>query len=69
MKKLLFGLGLSLALSLASFGSQAQCSMSLADDGSAPSICCQSKGDFCQDRLGNAYADSVRSTGPTCSRR
>jgi hypothetical protein len=67
MKKLLFGL--FLAISLGSFDSQAQCSMSLADDGSVPSVCCQSKGDFCQDRYGNAYLDSVKSNGPTCSRR
>jgi hypothetical protein len=68
MKKLLFGFGFSLALSFISFGLQAQTDPGLGGDGSASSICCQSIGDFCQDRYGNAYSDSIPSPGPTCTR-
>ena len=29
-------------------------------------ICCQQIGSFCQDRFGNAYADSIEKPGPYC---
>lgn len=38
----------------------------LAQESSNPPICCQQKDEFCTDRLGNAYSDSIEKPGPFC---
>lgn len=38
----------------------------LAQTSSISPICCQQTDEFCTDRLGNAWADSIEKPGPVC---
>ena len=57
MKKVFFGLAFLGSVLLFNLGAKAQASLG---------ICCQEFGSFCQDRFGNAYADSIEKPGPFC---
>jgi hypothetical protein len=57
MKKIFFGLTFLGSVLMFNQGAKAQASLG---------ICCQEKDSFCQDRFGNAYADSIEKPGPFC---
>jgi hypothetical protein len=67
MKKLFFGLAFLGSVLLINGNAKAQESEpGEGGGGSGQKICCQLTGAFCQDKYGNAYADSIEKPGPYC---